>query len=128
MPMLLGRYSCAGYLHWSEAFLIIHSVLQEYYQAHQLSAESTSAISWIGSLQVFFLLAGGLVGGPLFDRYGSKVCHQSRRGKIGIDRGIHQVIWPAAVVFIFAVMMTSICKTYYQFLLAQGVLGGLSMG
>ena len=35
---------------------------------------SPSAIAWIGSLQAFFVFAGGLVGGPLFDRYGAKVC------------------------------------------------------
>jgi MFS family permease len=31
-------------------------------------------------------------------------------------------------VYVFSLMMTSICKTYYQFLLAQGILGGCSMG
>jgi MFS family permease len=35
---------------------------------------------------------------------------------------------PAGAVYVFAVMMTSICKTYYQFILAQGVLGGIAMG
>lgn len=47
---------------------------QEYYQSHQLSGETPSAISWIGSLQGFFIFSGSLVGGPLFDRYGEKVC------------------------------------------------------
>jgi len=50
------------------------SVYQEYYQAHQLSDQTPSAISWIGSLQVFFVLGASVVGGPLFDRYGEKVC------------------------------------------------------
>jgi len=49
------------------------SVFQEYYQTHQLRHETPSAISWIGSLQTFFLFGGSLVGGPLFDRYGAKV-------------------------------------------------------
>lgn len=39
-----------------------------------------------------------------------------------------QVIWPSAMVYVFSVMMTSLCKEYYQFMLAQGVLGGISMG
>lgn len=39
-----------------------------------------------------------------------------------------QVIWPPAVVLVFSVMMTSLCKEYYQFMLAQGILGGISMG
>lgn len=38
-----------------------------------LSHETQSTISWIGSVQLFFLYAGGVVGGPLFDRYGAKV-------------------------------------------------------
>jgi hypothetical protein len=50
------------------------SVLQEYYQTHQLQHKSPSDISWIGSLQIFFLFAGSLIGGPLFDKYGAKVC------------------------------------------------------
>jgi MFS family permease len=48
-------------------------VFQEYYQTHQLIHETSSAISWIGSLQTFFLFGGSLVGGPLFDRFGAKV-------------------------------------------------------
>jgi len=49
------------------------SVFQEYYQTHQLIHETPSTISWIGSLQTFFLFGGSLVGGPLFDRFGAKV-------------------------------------------------------
>lgn len=48
-------------------------VFQAYYQTHQLSDKSPSTIAWIGSIQVFFMSATGLVGGPLFDRYGAKV-------------------------------------------------------
>ncbi len=49
------------------------SVFQQYYQTHQLRHESPSTISWIGSLQIFFLFGGNLVGGPMFDRFGAKV-------------------------------------------------------
>ena len=35
---------------------------------------------------------------------------------------------PASLVFVFSVMMTSISKEYYQFILAQGLLGGCAMG
>lgn len=48
-------------------------VLQEYYQTHQLRSETPSAISWIGSLQMFFLFGSALIGGPLFDMFGAKV-------------------------------------------------------
>ncbi|KAJ9142962.1 Riboflavin transporter MCH5 [Pleurostoma richardsiae] len=85
-------------------------VFQEYYMAHQLKHESSDRIAWIGSLQGFLIFASGAVGGPLFDRYGAKV------------------IRPAAILYVFAVMMTSICKTYWQFMLAQGVLTGIADG
>lgn len=39
-----------------------------------------------------------------------------------------QVIIPPALLLVFAVMMTSLCKEYYQFMLAQGILGGLCCG
>lgn len=54
------------------------SVFQEYYQVHQLRDQSPSAISWIGSLQTFFMFSGVLFGGPLFDQYGAKA--SSHRG------------------------------------------------
>lgn len=85
-------------------------VYQEYYGTHQLQNKTPSTISWIGSLQIFFLFGGSLIGGPLFDRFGAKV------------------LWPPAITYIFSVMMTSICKEFWQFLLAQGILGGFCMG
>ncbi|MCJ1269726.1 hypothetical protein MMC22_009618 [Lobaria immixta] len=100
----------AGVMFCTLGYINAFGVYQEYYQSHQLQDQSPSSISWIGSLQVFFLFAGGVVGGPLFDRYGAKG------------------IWPAAVAFVFSVMMTSICKEYYQFLLVQGIVGGISAG
>jgi MFS family permease len=100
----------AGVLFSTFGYANAFGVYQEYYQTNQLRNESPSAISWIGSLQVFFLLSGNLFGGPLFDRFGAKV------------------IWPPAMLYLLSVMMTSLCKEYYQFLLAQGILGGLSMG
>lgn len=77
---------------------------------NQLSQHSASAISWIGSVQIFSLFAGGLFGGPMFDRFGAKI------------------IWPAVIAYLLGVMMTSICKEYWQFMLAQGILAGMGMG
>lgn len=57
------------------SFLTASSVYQEYYQTNQLRYESPSTISWLGSIQIFFLFGGTLFGGPLFDRYGAKVAH-----------------------------------------------------
>ncbi|CAD6454327.1 5265c8df-1c99-438b-a585-f04aab271371 [Sclerotinia trifoliorum] len=100
----------AGVLFCTFGYINAFGVYQEYYQTHQLSHRTPSDISWIGSLQVFFLFSGSAVGGPLFDRYGGKT------------------IWPAALLYVFSVMMTSLCKEYYQFMLAQGVLGGIATG
>ncbi|OQE15059.1 hypothetical protein PENFLA_c034G05115 [Penicillium flavigenum] len=91
-------------------YLNAYGVYQNYYSTHQLMGESASTIAWIGSVQTCLLLGGGIVGGPLFDKYGAKV------------------IWPASIAFIFSVMMTSLGKEYYQFMLAQGILGGLTCG
>lgn len=38
------------------------------------------------------------------------------------------VLIPSGTTLVFSVMMTSLCKEYYQFILAQGVLGGIACG
>lgn len=85
-------------------------VFIEYYMAHQLSDRSADDIAWIASLSNFIQFMSGAVGGPLFDRYGAAV------------------IRPAAVIYLFAIMMTSLCHEYWQFMLAQGVTLGIGMG
>ncbi|BCS23910.1 MCT family MFS transporter [Aspergillus puulaauensis] len=103
-------FGTAGIMFSTLGYVNSWGVYQAYYHTHQLHDESASAISWIGSLQSFFLFGSSLVGGPLFDRYGAKV------------------IYPPTLVFVFTIFMTSLCKEYYQFMLAQGVLGGVSQG
>ncbi|KAE8363805.1 MFS general substrate transporter [Aspergillus caelatus] len=100
----------AGLMFCAFGYVNSFGVYQEYYQTHQLSTRPPNDISWLGSLQVFFLFSGTLIGGPLFDQYGSVV------------------LWPSALLFIFSAMMTSLCKDYYQFLLAQGILEGITSG
>ncbi|PKS11290.1 hypothetical protein jhhlp_003052 [Lomentospora prolificans] len=85
-------------------------VFQEYYMTNQLAGESADRIAWIGSLGVFLQFFAGTVAGPLFDKYGA------------------WIIRPGAVIFIFAVMITSICKQYWHFMLVQGVILGTGMG
>lgn len=46
---------------------------EEYYIDHELQGESASKIAWIGSLASFLQFFTGMLGGPLFDRYGEKV-------------------------------------------------------
>lgn len=48
--------------------------LAEYYLTHQLHAETPDRVAWIGSLSAFLSFAAGMVGGPLFDRFGAWVC------------------------------------------------------
>ncbi|KAF5648913.1 riboflavin transporter MCH5 [Fusarium sp. NRRL 52700] len=95
-------FSCLGF---ANSF----GVLQEYYMTHQLRGHSDDAIAWIGSVSTFIQFAVGALSGPMFDRYGS------------------WVLRPAAVTYVFATMMTSLCKEYWQFMLAQGILMGIAM-
>ena len=86
-------------------------VFQSYYSTTFLASESSSAISWIGSLQAFLLFLFGAASGPLSDRLGVKA-----------------VVVPAGLALVFSVMMTSLSREYYHFILAQGVLGGTACG
>jgi hypothetical protein len=56
-------FSCFGF---SNSF----GVFQEYYMNHQLRHESPDRIAWIGSMGAYFSMAGGAIGGPLFDLFG----------------------------------------------------------
>ncbi|KAK3904906.1 major facilitator superfamily domain-containing protein [Staphylotrichum tortipilum] len=95
-------FSCLG-------FMNSFGVFQAYYMTHQLRDQPADNIAWIGSLTAFIQFAGGAISGPLFDRFGA------------------WVIRPGAVLYVFALMMTSISKQYWHFMLAQGVLTGFAM-
>lgn len=51
-------------------------VFQTYYKLRVMPKEGFDDIAWIGSIQFFLIFAVGVVGGPLFDRYGPWVCWQ----------------------------------------------------
>ena len=55
----------------------------QYYKTHQLSHLSEDTIAWIGSLSATLQFLTGLVGGPLFDRYGEKVSNSCEEQEIG---------------------------------------------
>ncbi|KAL9109621.1 MAG: hypothetical protein Q9227_005801 [Pyrenula ochraceoflavens] len=84
---------------------------QTYYQTDLLRHESPSNISWIGSIQAFLLLFVGVITGPLYDM-----------GYFRLLIGIGAVFVP------FGFFMTSICKEYWQFVLAQGIVTGIGNG
>jgi hypothetical protein len=48
---------------------------EQYYLTHQLQGQSPDKIAWIGSVSAFLQFAAGMIGGPMFDRYGAGVCH-----------------------------------------------------
>ncbi|KAF4911599.1 Aspyridones efflux protein apdF [Colletotrichum viniferum] len=85
-------------------------IFQEYYMTHQLQGQSASNISWIGSTQSFLQFFTGMLAGPLFDRHGALI------------------MYPAAVLYVFALMMLSLCSKYWHFMLVQGILMGLVQG
>lgn len=47
---------------------MLHSVYQTYYESGALYTETSSNISWIGSLQAFCVLLVGAFVGPIYDR------------------------------------------------------------
>ncbi|KAK4496648.1 hypothetical protein PRZ48_012630 [Zasmidium cellare] len=103
---------CAGSLGLfvTVGFMNAYGVFQQYYTAHYLPDESNFQISWIGSFASFILFAFAAPAGFLTDRVGPTV-------PIAIG----------SVLEIFAVMMISLSKKYYQFFLSQGVLLGIGM-
>jgi hypothetical protein len=65
----------AGIMFCTLGYANSFGVFQAYYIQNQLRDHSPDEISWIGSLQVFLVFAVGVLGGPIFDRYGPWVSH-----------------------------------------------------
>ncbi|KAH7913362.1 MFS general substrate transporter [Hygrophoropsis aurantiaca] len=84
---------------------------QSWYSDHQLSHMSPFSISWIGSLQLWtFFFMGGPIG-RVFDAFGPR-----------------PIMISGSFLLILSIVTTSICTRYYQYLLSQGFLFGLSVG
>lgn len=86
-------------------------VFQTYYETGALFTASSDNIAWIGSLQGFFLLLVGFVSGPLYDR-----------------GYLRTLLVSGTFLTVFGYMMTSLCKTLWQCILAQGVCVGIGGG
>ncbi|KAF9651599.1 MFS general substrate transporter [Thelephora ganbajun] len=82
-----------------------------WYTHNQLSSYSPSTISWIGSLQLWVFFFSGAVVGRCFDRYGPR-----------------PLLITGASIYVLSMMMISLCKSYYQYLLVQGILFGFGVG
>ncbi|KAG5952842.1 hypothetical protein E4U53_007774 [Claviceps sorghi] len=86
-----------------------YGVFQEFY--HKTLHENPSAITWIGSIQVFFLFAIGAPAGRL------------------TDAGYFRVIFSCGVALqLLGVFLTSLCSTYWQIFLSQAVCLGIGNG
>ncbi|KAG8737781.1 hypothetical protein FRC10_007808 [Ceratobasidium sp. 414] len=92
-------------------FVNTWGVFQAYYQETILSDVAPSTIAWIGSIQYALVFLPGLITGRMFD--------------LGHYR-IPQI--SATVLLLVAAFLTPECKTYWQFLLCQGVAIGLACG
>jgi MFS family permease len=86
-------------------------VYQTYYESGALFTESSSNISWIGSIQAFMLLMTGVFAGPVYDRGYLKT-----------------LLVMGAFLVVFGHMMLSLCTEYWQVLLAQAFTVGIGTG
>lgn len=86
-------------------------VFQEYYATSGVFTASQSAIAWLGSIQGFLMLTIGVLCGRAVD---------AGYLRINLIAGIATTV--------FGMMMVSICREYWQFVLAQGVVAGLGSG
>ena len=88
-----------------------YGVFQTYYGQSFLHSQSASNISWIGSIQACLLFVVGALTGPIYDA-GYMV----------------PLLYVGTFLNILGLMMTSICKNYWQLALAQGVTIGIGDG
>ncbi|KAF9485166.1 MFS general substrate transporter [Pholiota conissans] len=86
-------------------------VYQDYYTRVHITNASASAISWIGSINAFILIASGLYAGPLYDR-----------------GYFYHLLYGGSFLSVFSLFMLSLTKPnhFYQNLLTQGI--GLAIG
>ncbi|KAJ7263671.1 major facilitator superfamily domain-containing protein [Mycena haematopus] len=88
-------------------------VYQDFYTREYLSQYSASAISWIGSINAFLIISGGLVAGRFYDR-----------------GHFYLLVCGGALLQSFSLFMLSFCKPQqlYQIFLAQGLGAGIGSG
>ncbi|GAB7351396.1 hypothetical protein MBLNU459_g2073t1 [Dothideomycetes sp. NU459] len=86
-------------------------VYQTYYESGILASSTPSDISWIGSIQAFLLMFVGALTGPVYDA--------------GYFR---ELLLCGSFLVVLGQMMLSLCKEYYQVLLAQAFCIGIGAG
>ncbi|KXJ88742.1 major facilitator superfamily domain-containing protein [Microdochium bolleyi] len=86
-------------------------VFQQYYVEHLLQDNSPSSISWIGSVQTACLFALGAAAGR------------------ATDAGYFRLVFTSGVLLqVFAIMMASLGRNYWQLFLAHGLCLGIGNG
>lgn len=88
-------------------------VYQDFYTQHYLTKQTSSAISWIGSLNMFLVTSIGLISGSLYDR-----------------GYFYHLMIAGSLLQSFSLFMLSLSKPdqYYQIFLAQGLGSGIAAG
>ncbi|KAF5677656.1 monocarboxylate transporter [Fusarium denticulatum] len=84
-------------------------MFQLYYSEVMLKDQSSSALAWITTLQIFMLFMFGPAVGKMIDVYGCR-----------------KTLLPFSTMAVFSVCMLSLCTKYWQVMLAQGVAFGLA--
>ena len=84
---------------------------QDYYATGATFTASQSAIAWLGSIQGFLMLTIGVLCGRAID---------AGYLRLNLSAGIATTV--------FGMMMVSICREYWQFVVTQGVISGLGSG
>ncbi|RYP17210.1 hypothetical protein DL765_004666 [Monosporascus sp. GIB2] len=105
LQVFVGHLALFNTVGWFNSY----GIFQQYYTSEL--GLSLSAISWTGSIQVFFLTLVGAFSGRMFDA--------------GYFRSL---VVGGSLLQILGVFMASIATQYWQLFLAQGVCGGLGAG
>ncbi|EMD37082.1 hypothetical protein CERSUDRAFT_51719 [Gelatoporia subvermispora B] len=93
-------------------FVNSYGVFQDYYQTTLLTESSSSTISLIGAIQLFFMYGFGPIVGRFYDAYGTSV-----------------MLPVGSVITVFSLMMVSLTQENkpYQLFLSQGILFGIGI-
>ncbi|KAJ5241777.1 uncharacterized protein N7469_000104 [Penicillium citrinum] len=97
-------------------FMNSFGVFEEVYAADKqhnglfLANGNQSTIGWLGAIAILFLFGSSPIAGAAMDAFGPKLL--TCIGALGM---------------VFSLMMISLCKEFWQFILAQGMLLGISM-
>ena len=105
LQVVAGHLMC--FVTWG--LITSFGVFQSYYEATLRRAPS--AISWIGTIQIFTLLVVGTFSG--------------RASDAGL---VHEAVCAGTFLIVLGLFMTSLSTQYYQLFLSQGICVGLGMG